>query len=164
VLTPVELAERLRVSVRTIELEIADGKLAIDSAQMISEAELARYLEACRLVPFPKRKRKKPLVIEQRQYDGSTLTAEQIVAAAVPFRATPGVYFLVAQGEVVYVGQSVNVYARVQGHAASKKFDSWFYVPAELAELNDLERLYIEALAPPLNVAVPSAPPRRLCA
>lgn len=37
-----------------------------------------------------------------------------------------GVYFLYSEEEIVYVGQSVNIYARIGSHAAKGiEFDSW---------------------------------------
>jgi excisionase family DNA binding protein len=47
--TLAEAAERLRVSVRTVEREAADGRLAlvrIRSRRMVDPAELARYIAA----------------------------------------------------------------------------------------------------------------------
>ena len=48
-LTITEAAQRLHVSVRTLEREVADGKLAIvrvRSRRLVDEAELTRYIAA----------------------------------------------------------------------------------------------------------------------
>lgn len=49
-----EAARRLHVSVRTLEREHAEGKLAIvrvRSVRLVSSEELARYIAACQEVP-----------------------------------------------------------------------------------------------------------------
>src|SRR5690554_2342080 len=64
-----------------------------------------------------------------------------------------GVYFLVSGDEVVYIGQSKNIYSRVGTHQADpgKNFDSWCYVQCESHSLDVLESLYIHFLQPRLN-------------
>ena len=61
-----------------------------------------------------------------------------------------GVYFLVNDDRVVYVGQSVNVYSRVKTHMADprKTFDSWCFIRCEKRMLDVLESLYIHFLQP----------------
>jgi hypothetical protein len=79
-------------------------------------------------------------------------TERQIVLAR---RAAPracGVYFLIKGERIVYVGQSVNVLARVGSHAgADKDFDGWNYVRCLPEELDALERHYIDTYRPILN-------------
>lgn len=62
-----------------------------------------------------------------------------------------GVYFLFDDDNVVYVGQSVEIAARIGQHAKTKGFDSyaWIAVPEEL--LDAVEQFYITTLQPPLN-------------
>jgi hypothetical protein len=62
----------------------------------------------------------------------------------------PGVYFLVKAGEVVYVGQSINVYGRIGSHV-DKDFDEVFWFPVPAGELNSVEAAFIRLLKPPLN-------------
>jgi len=62
-----------------------------------------------------------------------------------------GVYFLINLGEVVYVGQSVNVFSRMREHSKSKKFDSYVYINCSKGDLDILESLYIHVLRPPLQ-------------
>jgi hypothetical protein len=52
--------------------------------------------------------------------------------------------------EVVYVGQSTNVHARIPNHA-DKEFDKYAFVPCDVDLLNKLESLYIHVLRPKLN-------------
>lgn len=71
--------------------------------------------------------------------------------------AAPGavVYFLVCDGMVVYVGQSMSLIARLQQHRPNKLFDHVFYLPVPSSQLNDMERKFIHLLKPPLNKAFP---------
>ena len=78
------------------------------------------------------------------------LQPEQIVKAATPWHTASGVYFLVDGNEVVYVGQSVNIYSRIPQHH-NKRFDRYLYVPCKPELLNALESLYIHCLQPKLN-------------
>lgn len=81
----------------------------------------------------------------------------EIVAAAKPWNDDfTGVYFLVCSGTVVYVGQAVNVYARIAQHRNSKIFDGYAYIPCEKEMLDRLESLYIHYLRPELNGDTPS--------
>lgn len=84
---------------------------------------------------------------------------EEVVAHAQPVTRHIGVYFLVHGDEVVYVGQSVNVYGRVMGHftGPEKQFDRATWVPVEREDLDVVESLYIHALRPRLNGAPPLA-------
>jgi hypothetical protein len=79
------------------------------------------------------------------------LTPQEIASAAMPVRAFCGVYFLVKGGEVVYVGQSTNVFARVVIHAAYDLCDSFVFLPCAPTDLDELESLYIHLFCPRLN-------------
>jgi hypothetical protein len=78
------------------------------------------------------------------------LSGREIALAALPWEAATGVYFLIEGDEVVYVGQSVNVYARIAQHAA-KIFDRYAFIPCSVDALDRLESLYIHFLRPKLN-------------
>lgn len=78
------------------------------------------------------------------------LRAEEIAAAARPWQTETGVYFLLDGTEVVYVGQAVNIYARIAQHS-DKQFDRYAFVPCPREMLDKLESLYIHCLRPPLN-------------
>jgi len=84
---------------------------------------------------------------------GKTLHTEtEIVAVSEPYKIMCGVYFLVSNDRVVYVGQSVNIPARVAQHKTSgKTFDRVAFVECEKEWLNVLESLYIHVLRPLLN-------------
>jgi hypothetical protein len=78
------------------------------------------------------------------------VSAEAILSAAKPWQNFTGVYFLISNNKIVYVGQSVNVYARLSAHA-NKNFDSFTVLPCPKEHLNVLESLYIHMFNPPLN-------------
>jgi hypothetical protein len=78
------------------------------------------------------------------------VSKKEILNAAKPWQGFTGVYFLIANRKIVYVGQSVNVYARISGHT-HKTFDSFTVIPCPKEHLNVLESLYIHMFDPPLN-------------
>lgn len=61
-----------------------------------------------------------------------------------------GVYFLVKDNEIAYIGQSINIASRITQHR-DKDFDSVSYVACHKNELDILESLYILAYQPILN-------------
>jgi hypothetical protein len=73
----------------------------------------------------------------------------------------PGVYFLCLEIEVIYIGQSQNVYMRVFQHRLDKSFDRWYWLPVPLAELNEVEERFIRAIRPKLNMQESAAPRSR---
>lgn len=83
----------------------------------------------------------------------------ELLRAAVPLNVSAcGVYFLCRDhkgeaAEIVYVGQSVNVYSRVSAHSreGTKTFDSWSYVECHPEQLDLMESLYIHWLRPQFN-------------
>jgi hypothetical protein len=62
-----------------------------------------------------------------------------------------GVYFLVRDGCLLYVGQSVNAVGRVAEHYRRYEFDSVLFLPWPADDLNRIEAALIRALRPPLN-------------
>lgn len=82
---------------------------------------------------------------------GRFCTEEEIVDASEKWDGVSGVYFLISNGRVVYVGQSVNVYTRIFSHQTFKQFDRFAFIPCKPNMLNRVESLYIHVLRPPLN-------------
>ena len=64
-------------------------------------------------------------------------------------RGIVGVYFLIRDSELVYIGQSKNVYRRVASH--SIKHDKFWYVECKAQDLDEIESAYIHIYKPPLN-------------
>lgn len=82
---------------------------------------------------------------------GRTLLQEhEIVSAKNPWKSGSGIYFLIKDNRVVYVGQSVSVHSRIGGHK-DKDFDHYAYILCGKEILDALESLYIHVLRPPLN-------------
>lgn len=83
----------------------------------------------------------------------SLKSVDEILSTAIPKAAVMiGVYFLIKDGTIVYVGQSTDICARIAQHVGVKDFDSWAWVACPCAELNATELAYILALKPALNV------------
>lgn len=80
------------------------------------------------------------------------LRHDEIAKAALQWANVSGVYFLLEGDEVVYVGQSTNVYTRIGQHR-DKRFDRYAFVPCAVDALDKLESLYIHFLRPRLNAA-----------
>ena len=83
--------------------------------------------------------------------DAPVMHAE-IVGAAVEVPDVCGVYFLIRDGEVVYVGKSRNVLQRLTKHRRNgKRFDAYNVYHCAPENLDRYERLYITALMPVEN-------------
>lgn len=62
-----------------------------------------------------------------------------------------GVYFLFSGEEVVYVGQSINVHARIKQHVKWIPFDDCGWLAVEQDKLLEVESYYISLLQPMYN-------------
>jgi len=89
-------------------------------------------------------------VVSSALTNKALLTADEILKLAIPWEQVVGVYFLVKDEEVIYVGQSVNIYSRLSEHR-HKQFDKYAFVPCDVDLLDKLESLYIHVLKPKLN-------------
>lgn len=81
------------------------------------------------------------------------LREEEIVAAGAFVPNVSGVYFLICDNRVLYVGQSSNVYPRVSNHLRDSlhDFDRVAVIECPAEELDVLESLYIWWLQPEGN-------------
>lgn len=83
-------------------------------------------------------------------------SVEEILESSAPITdPTPlcGVYFLIKDTEIVYVGRSLNVTQRVIAHkSGDKDFDRYSYVTYEESELKEKESEYIAYLKPKYNI------------
>ena len=87
--------------------------------------------------------------------DTSLLDFDDLAERAIPLKNTVGIYFLIAGGEVKYVGQSINLWRRIEEHKVyTKGFDSYAFLPCAEADLGVLEARYIAKFNPPWNVRV----------
>jgi hypothetical protein len=85
--------------------------------------------------------------------------SKEAIMAMSRFKPTDhvGIYFLIANDDIVYVGQSVNVHSRVAKHFALglHVFDSYTYVLCSRRDLDALEAVYIQKFKPTLNCSYP---------
>jgi len=88
-----------------------------------------------------------------KKLTGKTLLSEiDILQSCNPLPIMTGIYFLIDGYNVVYVGQSVNIFSRVSQHFNDKKqFDSFAYIVCDKNILDKMESLYIHLLKPKLN-------------
>lgn len=65
------------------------------------------------------------------------------------------VYFLFSGDELVYIGQSQDVYARARHHYTrrDKEFDTWAFIEVRLPNLLSAERSLIQRYRPKYNIA-----------
>lgn len=80
-----------------------------------------------------------------------------IVNTARGITPISGIYFLVHNAEIVYIGQSRDVLLRLSTHVREDKkiFTSFAVVEAPPEKLDDLEAKYIAKFAPILNIQRP---------
>lgn len=79
-------------------------------------------------------------------------THSEVVRNPIPAAVMSGVYFLISNGEVCYVGQSVDVLHRLARHRREGRvFDSFNVITCDREAMDELESLYISAFMPPNN-------------
>jgi len=69
----------------------------------------------------------------------------------MPVELHAGIYFLVKNNEVVYIGQSRSIEVRVSAHIGSKDFDKAYFFECPIEELDEIEMELIRAVKPVLN-------------
>ena len=80
-------------------------------------------------------------------------SAVDIMRCSVGLGEGAGVYFLIRDYEVIYVGQTDNLLRRLYQHQRDgRKFSSFAFIPCERECLNDLEQTYITLLLPKHNM------------
>jgi len=72
--------------------------------------------------------------------------------------AGSGIYFLMKDYKVVYIGKSKNLFSRIGNHISddSKQFDDIKMVPCSEADMNWLEATFIDIIRPNLNKQIPA--------
>ncbi len=61
-----------------------------------------------------------------------------------------GIYFLIHNGEIIYVGQSKDIHNRITQHR-DKSFDDVFFIRYIKDELTIKEEFFVQSLTPLLN-------------
>lgn len=80
------------------------------------------------------------------------LFKDEIIKQSVNYKSSCGIYFLIENNDVVYVGQSIDVHSRIHQHSISNKaFDSFSWIETRKNNLDVLESLYIHTLQPKYN-------------
>lgn len=104
---------------------------------------------------LPPKHEAKPISKDRRKFMqlSELHSEEKIVATAFDARPTSGVYFLIRDGKIVYVGKSMNVHSRIATHQRSKEFDRINFVECPEESLHRLEQMYIRKFNPELNIA-----------
>ena len=93
------------------------------------------------------------LPTRQREAIGkANYSAAEILESAFPLDLLSGVYFLVRDQVICYVGQTTNILARLGRHKRDgRNFDSFAFIPCQPAQLDELESIYIAMLMPDGN-------------
>lgn len=98
-----------------------------------------------------------PIIQDNR----NCFSQEEIADAAAPYlhkgNVRAGVYFLLAEDEIIYVGKTVDVRSRLEQHSRDnlKPFNRFFFIPCEIEELDYLEAVYIHLFTPRFNKFIP---------
>jgi hypothetical protein len=87
----------------------------------------------------------------QQTLNDPLLDEDEILLLAGIRRLKCGIYFLIKDQSVVYVGQSINITQRVAEHTKTKDFDTFTYVQCKRENLNQIEAMYITRLKPKYN-------------
>jgi Bacteriophage lambda integrase, Arm DNA-binding domain len=85
------------------------------------------------------------------------LEAQFITDKAMSFDRICGIYFLLLDAEIVYIGKSTSVMTRLANHKfqAEKEFNRVFVLECLPSALDRMERLYISKFSPKYNAARP---------
>lgn len=78
--------------------------------------------------------------------------ADEVLEGCLAWPMQSGIYFLIRDEEIKYVGKSVNVFRRLSQHCENGyRFDRFNVVFAPPEQLDALEETYISAMLPPWN-------------
>jgi hypothetical protein len=96
-----------------------------------------------------------PPVVLSKKFDIRELavvTLDDVIYRSQEWTALSAVYFLIKDGRVAYVGQSINVHQRLDEHRKKKSYDRFFILPCEPVHLRALEAFYINEFRPEDNM------------
>jgi hypothetical protein len=98
------------------------------------------------------------LIKIDNEFQGLALSSEEVFKQAhthIPFDSDPRVYFLIEDGEIVYIGQTCCICARIATHAGAvdgvKKFDKVTTISVKRELLKITETVNIRKYKPRLN-------------
>lgn len=75
-----------------------------------------------------------------------------------PFKKQSGIYCLISEDKIVYVGQSTDIMSRIAIHTKTKEFDSYTTLSCPLPWRNTLEAHLIVCFNPQHNETLPVNP------
>ena len=86
--------------------------------------------------------------------DGELLDYDDILCRAMKYKKKVGIYFLISDLEIIYIGQSINIHSRIGTHCREgfKSFDKVSYIECSENDLNRLETKYIYKFQPKHNI------------
>lgn len=89
------------------------------------------------------------------------LEAQHIAGEAMLYDAVTGVYFLLQDDEIVYVGRSTDALRRLSQHRieGAKTFNRVYLIQCAAVEMARLEEMYIDKFRPKYNLDVPPVHP-----
>ena len=124
---------------------VSDGKIPLGDDLTIATEQLGRLLQ--------RESRRKKLPEGLETFGTKHKWPDEILENAIPYEPKCGIYFLIFNQSIVYVGQSVDLWQRIQQHRAKKEiaFDSVSWVHCEARNLNAVEKHYIDTLKPKHN-------------
>jgi hypothetical protein len=93
-----------------------------------------------------------PVIIRQPARDPYMTPKEVYALPRVRRDHCIGIYFLFLDGVCVYVGQSMNLHARVDAHLRRIPFDSYSWINVPEGDALTVERHYIRLLKPQYNI------------
>jgi hypothetical protein len=128
--------------------------LGYDRSAAVDIAKRMNVGKGTRRKPDPRRRVVRMAAFVQSQ---DLISEEEILKLATPVKQLCGIYLLIREGKVVYVGQSTNCHARIGTHfyERGKKFDAFHLIECGTKQLKKLEAQYIAKFMPQYNVLVP---------
>ena len=88
-------------------------------------------------------------------FESAEHSPADIVLGSIPAPRGPGVYFLIRDGEVTYVGQTVDLFHRLMRHQRDgREFDGFNFLPCPKEKLDEIEAAYILVLNPRENKSI----------
>jgi len=81
------------------------------------------------------------------------INQNQIIEKSISYDSIKkiGIYFLIKDKQIIYIGQSINIHNRLSHHSSRKQFDAISIIECNPDNLDELESLYIHAIKPCLN-------------
>jgi len=109
---------------------------------------------------MPRRKEQPPLTEEEKIVynrnhalrDAKAIPKYHIISSGIPSMKSSGVYFLIKDDEIIYVGQSRNIIYRIGVHSRKVEFDSFSYIEVDEELLSIVEQSFIKRFNPRLNI------------